>query len=94
MSELNTIAGQLNGSSDISIDPAEMAPGTLQQLTEAERIFIAQQRKSAEMDRAFNAGLEAAARLAESWADQCCGGSGEGGEGYRNLAKSILAAQR
>ena len=42
----------------------------------------------------FNAGLELAAQLAESWADQCCGGSGEGGEGYRNLAKAIRSKQK
>jgi hypothetical protein len=43
--------------------------------------------------KSFNAGLELAARLAESWADECCGGSGDYGEGYRNLAKSIRAKQ-
>lgn len=44
--------------------------------------------------KAFNAGLELAARIAESWADECCGGSGQGGEGYRNLAKVIRNKQR
>ncbi len=37
----------------------------------------------------FNAGLELAAKIADSWADECCGGSGVDGEGYRNLAKAI-----
>lgn len=36
--------------------------------------------------RFFQMGLDAASALADNWADQCCGGSGEGGEGYRNLA--------
>lgn len=41
-------------------------------------------------DRAARAtGLEAAARLAENWADQAGGGSGLGGEGFRNLATAI-----
>lgn len=40
--------------------------------------------------QAYVMGLSDAARTAESWADQSCGGSGTGGEGYRNLARSIL----
>lgn len=34
----------------------------------------------------YQAGLDAAARMADNWADQCAGGSGSGGEGYRALA--------
>lgn len=41
--------------------------------------------------RGYRLGLAAAASKARSWADQCAGGSGEGGEGYRNLAASIEA---
>lgn len=37
----------------------------------------------------YRMGLHAASRMALSYADQCCGGSGEGGEGYRNLADAI-----
>lgn len=33
--------------------------------------------------------IAAAANIAKSWAAECCGGSGEGGEGYLNLANTI-----
>lgn len=38
----------------------------------------------------YRMGLHAASQMALSYAEQCCGGSGEGGEGYRNLAYAIL----
>ncbi len=37
----------------------------------------------------YLAGLRAASNKAINWADECCGGSGDGGEGYRNLAAAI-----
>ena len=58
-------------------------------LSEAEWLAVLDMRKRLVFDNGFNAGLETAALIADSWADQCCGGSGEGGEGYRNLAVSI-----
>lgn len=39
-------------------------------------------------DKFYRLGLEAAARMAENWAEQCAGGSGSYGDGYRNLAKA------
>jgi hypothetical protein len=41
-----------------------------------------------------NTGLQEAASLADQWADECCGGSGQGGEGYRNLATAIRRLMR
>jgi hypothetical protein len=42
----------------------------------------------------YNAGLIDAARKADGWAAECCGGSGEGSQGYKNLAESIRNMQR
>jgi hypothetical protein len=37
----------------------------------------------------YNRGLDDAAETARDWSRQCCGGTGEGGEGYANLADVI-----
>jgi hypothetical protein len=58
-------------------------------LTTDEWKMIKDHRKKQERDRYRNLGLADAAGLADNWAEQCCGGSGEGGEGYRNLANAI-----
>lgn len=42
----------------------------------------------------YNAGLIDAARKADSWGEESGGGSGTGGEGYKNLANSIRDMQR
>jgi hypothetical protein len=42
----------------------------------------------------FDAGLRTAAIKCVEWADASCGGSGAGGEGYRNLSNVILAMQK
>jgi hypothetical protein len=39
--------------------------------------------------QAYNRGLHAAACLAENWGEQAGGGSGQHGQGYKNLASSI-----
>jgi hypothetical protein len=51
--------------------------------------MVQEMRRQRERTTSYNRGLEAAAQQAEAWAAQCCGGSGEGGEGYRNLAIAI-----
>jgi len=38
----------------------------------------------------YRQGLVAAARKADDWAREACGGSGLGGDGYHNLAAAIL----
>jgi hypothetical protein len=44
---------------------------------------------------AFNGGLELAARIAESWADEAEAVAGpKSGEGYRNLAATIRRKQQ
>jgi hypothetical protein len=43
---------------------------------------------------AFNRGLEMAAQIADSWANEAEAYGGNGGEGYRNLARSIRSKQR
>jgi hypothetical protein len=44
--------------------------------------------------RWFNIGIETASMKCIEWADSCCGGSGAGGEGYRNLGKLLLAMRK
>jgi DNA modification methylase len=39
-------------------------------------------------------GIETASMKCIEWADSCCGGSGAGGEGYRNLGKLLLAMRK
>jgi hypothetical protein len=46
--------------------------------------------RQASIRKGYLLGLAAAARKAEEWAAECCGGSGLGGEGYKNLAQAIL----
>lgn len=59
------------------------------ELSKEEVQLILTQRKEKARITSYNQGLEAAAQQAESYAAQCCGGTGEGGEGYKNLAVSI-----
>lgn len=47
-------------------------------------------RKSDTYAKGVNHGLELAASIAEEWGRVSGGGTGEGGEGYRNLAQTIL----
>ena len=42
----------------------------------------------------FDAGIRTAAIKCIEWADQAGGGSGVGGDGYRNLANILLAMQK
>lgn len=70
-------------------DEASPVQGDVIRLTPEERTLVLAHRKRAEYARAYNNGLEAAASQCEAWADECCGGSGEGGEVYRNIAGSI-----
>ncbi len=39
---------------------------------------------------AYKQGLVAAFHKCQEWANECDGGSGKGGEGYRNLGEAIL----
>ena len=59
-------------------------------LTPAEREMILKARESAKYEEAYKRGLAAAYNMCINWADQCGGGSGKDGEGYRNLANAIL----
>lgn len=58
-------------------------------LTPEEQALIIEHRKRLDYKRAYDDGLETAARICESWAAESCGGSGEGGQGYKNLAAII-----
>lgn len=42
----------------------------------------------------YNHGLWVASQMAEEWAALCSGGTGQGGDGYKNLASAIIAKQR
>lgn len=65
-------------------------PNTRPDNLTAEEWEMVLQFRRAKADAAARArGLDAAARLADEWADQCGGGSGAGGDGYRNLAAAI-----
>jgi hypothetical protein len=57
-------------------------------------ILVLEEERERRETMMFNSGLEAAARKSVEWADQSCGGSGFGGEGYRNLATSILSLRK
>jgi hypothetical protein len=71
--------------------------------TSEEKRAILADVKRQEFDRGFLAGIAAAYEKTQSWGDQCAGGSGgeivpsgpskgqRYGEGYYNLAESILA---
>jgi hypothetical protein len=69
----------------VASDPVTTPPG----LSTAEWEMVQEMSRQAIRREGYNRGIEAAAQQAEAWADQCCGGSGEGGEGYRNLAVAI-----
>ena len=58
-------------------------------ITPEERDIIIEHRKRRDYMRAYNDGIEAAAHICESWAAESCGGSGEGGHGYKSLAAII-----
>lgn len=58
-------------------------------VTSEEWNLILERRKTREREIAISSGLELAARLAEQWATESGGGSGNGGEGYLNLAIAI-----
>lgn len=58
-------------------------------LSPEEQAIIIEHRKKRDYMRAYNHGLETAACICESWAAESCGGSGEGGQGYKNLAEII-----
>lgn len=63
-------------------------------LTPEEKDLIIEHRKKREYLRGYNEGLETAAKTCESWAAESCGGSGEGGHGYKNLAAIIRDKKR
>ena len=58
-------------------------------LTPEEAELIRSHRASREWDRAYNQAISDAVRLAYSYADQCCGGSGKGGAEYRVLGDAL-----
>ena len=63
-------------------------------LSAAEWEIVQEYRRQAIRIDGYKRGLEAAAQKADAWAAECCGGSGEGGEGYRSLANQIRAMAR
>ena len=46
-------------------------------------------RLALELQETHDAAISSAARKAKEWGLEACGGTGEGGDGYMNLAKSI-----
>ena len=58
-------------------------------LTPEEAEIIRRHRDAKAWDRAYNQAIGDAVRLAYSYADQCCGGSGEGGNEYRVLGDAL-----
>lgn len=65
-------------------------------LTPEEEQHIVERRRALERETYFREGLEAAARKAEAWADECGKGSGRGGtaNGYHNLAFAIRSIRK
>jgi hypothetical protein len=60
-----------------------------QELTNEEWQAVQEMRLQKRDKTVRNGALEEAARLADSWADESGGGSGKGGEGWRNFASAI-----
>ncbi len=60
------------------------------ELTEAEVTLVTKAREREIFEAGYRMGLAAASAKAIAWGNECCGGSGEGGQGYHNLGASIL----
>jgi hypothetical protein len=59
------------------------------ELTPDEWQLVQNKRQAEERNKAFNEGISRAIELCNSYAAQCCGGSGQGGEAYKIVAQNL-----